>query len=97
MEPRYHPIIDAVGDEWELAGEEGRKPDLNNIKIPAVNALCREVAAEHPEWSAKFSMTNLGTMRKMIDADNMWWLPRPQAAAAVPGTSLYVSMSTVHI
>jgi hypothetical protein len=75
--PRFHPIIDVIGEEWERAETEGRSPDLEVITRSKITEQCREGLAAHPEWSRKLTMVNLPVLLWTIPPEDIWWLPPP--------------------
>ncbi|KAH8978542.1 hypothetical protein EDB86DRAFT_2836667 [Lactarius hatsudake] len=86
---RIHPIITYVGEEWLKATEEKREPDITNLDLADVVALCDDVATKHLSWNAQLHMKNLDALVGLQKEGDRWWLPaKPSgnvAASAVAG------------
>ena len=82
---RIHPIITYVGEEWLKATEEKREPDITNLDLADVIALCDDVATKHLSWNAQLHMKNLDALVGLQKEGDRWWLPaKPSGNVAGP-------------
>jgi hypothetical protein len=72
--PRIHPAITLVGQEWRRAGEAKVAPDFDAFSCDKIARLCKVGAAANPRYPVKLHMANLSNL---LWAQNSvhWWLP----------------------
>jgi hypothetical protein len=93
VEPRIHPIIAVIGEEWSRATQENRQLDIDAISRAEITSQCRAGAAAHPQWNGKLNMLNLPVLRKLQPDEECWWLPPlSEEVEATQGMSLYYTL-----
>ncbi|KAI9430216.1 hypothetical protein H4582DRAFT_2064026 [Lactarius indigo] len=74
-EPRMHPIITYVAEEWDSAADSSRVPDIAALKLEDVSKLCDDGAANNPSWNSQLNMKTLNTLIGLLNPSDRWWLP----------------------
>ncbi|KAI9443862.1 hypothetical protein H4582DRAFT_2053641 [Lactarius indigo] len=74
-EPRMHPIITYVAEEWDSAADSSRVPDIAALKLKDVSKLCNDGAANNPLWNSQLNMKTLNTLIGLLNPSDRWWLP----------------------
>ncbi|KAI9430522.1 hypothetical protein H4582DRAFT_2086729 [Lactarius indigo] len=74
MEPRMHPIITYVAEEWDSAADSSRVLDIAALKLEDVSKLCDDGAANNPSWNSQLNMKTLNTLIGLLNPSDRWWL-----------------------
>ncbi|KAI9429098.1 hypothetical protein H4582DRAFT_2065810 [Lactarius indigo] len=72
--PRVHPIIQAIGTEWQSAAIEDRYPDWFILTTEYITTLCEYVSSENLDWHLKLSSLDLNSYLDGLHPSKMWWL-----------------------
>ncbi|KAH8988189.1 hypothetical protein EDB92DRAFT_1817617 [Lactarius akahatsu] len=72
--PRVHPVVQAIGAEWEAARTENCDPDWDVITSDYITQLCEKMSEDHPNWHPSFTLLNLSLYLDGIEPSKMWWL-----------------------
>ena len=78
--PRIHPIADHVAEVWESAELTGVLFNLRALSLEEVATRCAKSTAKNPSWPNELHAPDLRPYLNHVDAEDMWWLPRPPAA-----------------
>jgi hypothetical protein len=75
IDPRMHPILPYIAEEWDRAAVESRALDIDALKLEDVSQKCTDRAAKHPLWSSELHMQDLTSLLGDVSVEDMWWLP----------------------
>jgi hypothetical protein len=72
---RIHPTVALVLQEWYLASQTKRDPNLGQITVKAINKACINTESNFPDWPAPLYSTDLSQYASEQPADKQWWVP----------------------
>ena len=73
-QPRVHPIIQLMADEWDNSRKDKRDPQWNALSITYVTQVCQNVAADHPDWHKDLTTLELSTYLRGLTQRKRWWV-----------------------
>ena len=82
---RAHLIMCSIADEWKLAANERRQPNIDNITGKSIDEQCAIRAIKSPHWPTILYSTDLSKYVVEHPPESRWWLPIPSVGNGVGG------------
>lgn len=73
--PRMHPVIRMIAEEFDRAAAAGTTPDFNAFSAVRIRQECLRRAQLNPEENKVLNRPNLASLLDRKEKDTHWWLP----------------------
>lgn len=74
-EPRMHPVIWMIAEEFQRASESGKPLNFDAFSAARIRKKCLLGAREHPEWTKVLNRPTLASLLDRKEKNTHWWLP----------------------